>query len=105
MLLLDRLRPWLAHAFHRSPLVDVRSEVYDLLGTQGAPVLIISGQMILTTDAAAVFQSAGLEHILEILAGDRGDYTRSLPVRNRLPLSILELVRRIVGAANGGSSK
>jgi hypothetical protein len=39
---LDRLRPWLAHAFRQSPLGDVRSEVQDPLRTQAAPVL--SGQ-------------------------------------------------------------
>ncbi len=100
---LDPLRPWLGHAFRSSPLENVSKEVEPSFCTQAPPVL--SGQMILTTKARTVFQSAGLEHVFEIIAGDRADYSRSSLSRSPLPPPILELVRRIVGAANGGPAK
>ncbi len=96
---LDRLRPWLAHAFRLAPSGDAAPESQDPLGTAGVPVL--SGEMNLTSDAKVIFQTAGLEHLLIILAGEPGNYTRHVPVRDRLPAPVLKLVRRIVGAANG----
>ncbi len=54
---LDRLRPWLAHAFRPQASGDATSEDEELAGVAGAPVR--SGQMILTSDANVVFQTAG----------------------------------------------
>ena len=99
---LDRLRPWLAHAFRPQASSDAPSEDDELAGLAGAPVR--SGQMILTSDANVVFQTAGLEQLLRILAGDPGNYTRYVPVHDRLPAPILKLLRRIAGAASGTSN-
>jgi DNA-binding CsgD family transcriptional regulator len=100
---LDPLRPWIGHAFRRPAADNMCEEVEQRLCTQAGPVL--SGQLILTKEAAIVFQSAGLEHVFEIVAGDMGNYTRRIPLRDRLPAPILELVRRIVGASNGSAAK
>jgi len=99
---LDRLRPWLAHALRPQASGDAPSEDQDLAGMAGARVL--SGQIILTSDAKVMFQTPSLEHLLRILAGEPGNYTRYVPVRDRLPSPILQLLRRITGAANGTSS-
>ncbi len=99
---LDPLRPWLGHAFRRSAHTNACNEVEPSLCTQATPVL--SGQIILTTEAAIVFQSAGLEHVFEIVTGTRAAPGRPWS-RNPLPPPILELVRRIAGAANGGATK
>jgi DNA-binding CsgD family transcriptional regulator len=96
---LDRLRPWLAHAFHRAPLPDGRAKDQDSLAAAGGAVL--SGQIVLTTDAKVVFQTASLELLLRILSGAPANYTRYVPVRDKLPAPILKLHQRIVGAANG----
>ncbi|MGH6837770.1 MAG: helix-turn-helix transcriptional regulator [Methylocella sp.] len=99
---LDRLRPWLAHALHRPASGDSRPEDQDLAGMAGAPVL--SGQVILTPDAKVVFQTAGLEFLLRILARVPADCTRYVPVLDSVPAPILELLRCIGGAANGTSN-
>ena len=52
---LDRLRPWLAHAFRRSNSRNARQEDEAPISTAGAPVR--SGQMILTSDGRIVFQT------------------------------------------------
>lgn len=59
--------------------------------------------MILTADANIVFQTVGLEQLLRILAGAPGNYTRYVPVQDRLPAPILKLLRQIAGAASGTS--
>jgi hypothetical protein len=59
--------------------------------------------MIMTLGGRIVFQTDGLELWLRILAGEPANYTQHLPPRDKLPASILELHRRIVGAANGAS--
>ena len=99
---LDRLRPWLAHAFRPQPSGDPHSEDEEPAGLAGAPVR--SGEMILTSDANVVFQTTSLEQLLGILAGKPGNYTRYVPVHDRLPAPILKLLRRICGAANGPSN-
>jgi len=99
---LDRLRPWLAHAFRRSNSGNAGQEDEASISTAGAPVQ--SGQLIMTADAKLVFQTPGLEHLLRILAGEPGNYTRYAPVSNRLPSPILKLVRQLSGAANGTSN-
>jgi hypothetical protein len=99
---LDRLRPWLAHAFRRAPPDDACPDDQGLAGTKGTPVL--SGQMILTSEAKLIFQTAGLEYLLRILpAGESVDLTRYIPAREGLPAPILKLLRSIVGAADGAS--
>ena len=60
-----------------------------------------SNQLILTADAKVMFQTPGLEHLLRILAGELGNYTRCVPVRATLPSPVLKLYRRVVDAANG----
>ena len=47
-----------------------------------------------------MFQTPGLEHLLRILAGELGNYTGYLPVRDT-PSPVLKLYRRVVDAANG----
>ncbi|MCI0468357.1 MAG: hypothetical protein L0Y57_15375 [Beijerinckiaceae bacterium] len=98
---LDRVRPWLAHAF-RCHWSDKEPQDQHLVAVAGAPME--SGQMILTSDEVVVFQTSGLEHLLGILAGEPGNYTRHVPVRAALPASILKLLQRITGAANGASN-
>jgi DNA-binding CsgD family transcriptional regulator len=99
---LDRLRPWLAHAFRRVPSSNARQEDQDVARVAGAPVL--SGQMILTPGATVVFQTPSLEHLLIILAGEPGNYTRYVPPSDTLPAPILKLLRSIIGATNGDSN-
>jgi DNA-binding CsgD family transcriptional regulator len=99
---LDRLRPWLAHAFRPQASGDAAPEDDELAGLAGAPVR--SGQMILTSDANVVFQTAGIESLLRILSREPSDYTRYNPVSDRLPASVLKLLRQITGAANGTSN-
>jgi hypothetical protein len=59
---LDRLRPWLAHAFRQSPSGNARQEDEAPISTAGPTVL--SGQMILAPDARVVFKTNGLEFLL-----------------------------------------
>jgi hypothetical protein len=99
---LDRLRPWLAHAFRRFTSADVHQRDEALISITGPTVL--SGQLIVTSDARLVHQTAGLEHLLRMLAGERGDYTRYVPVSDSLPAPVLNLLRKITGAANGTSN-
>ncbi len=96
---LDPLRPWLAHAFCRAPLPGARTKDQDSLAAAGAPVL--SGQIVLTADAKVIFQTESLEFFLRILTAESANYTRYVPVSDKLPASILILHQRIVGAANG----
>jgi DNA-binding CsgD family transcriptional regulator len=63
----------------------------------------MSGQLVLTSDATIVFQTPGLEHLLRILAREPGDFTRHVPLRDRLPAPILKLLLRLTDAANGSS--
>jgi hypothetical protein len=50
---LDRLRPWLAHAF-RTPLSDTPLMNGNMFGAAAAPLLI--GQMIVTPASKIIFQ-------------------------------------------------
>ncbi len=59
---LDRLRPWLAHAFRPSPLGGSSAENEDPLATAGAPVA--SGEIILRSGGEVVFQTSGVEFLL-----------------------------------------
>jgi hypothetical protein len=97
---LDRLRPWLGHAFRRPASGDARLED----GARIAGPTVLSGQMILAPDARVVFQTNGLEFLLRILAGEPGNYNRYVPVRDSVPAPILKLLRQITGAANGTSN-
>jgi DNA-binding CsgD family transcriptional regulator len=99
---LDRLRPWLAHAFRRPLSGNMHQEDQALIVTAGPTVL--SGQMIVSSDARLVHQTSGLELLLRILAGEPGNYTRYVPARDRLPAPVLKLIRQIIGAANGASN-
>jgi DNA-binding CsgD family transcriptional regulator len=99
---LDRLRPWLAHAFRRSNSGVAPQEDEVPIGTVGAPVR--SGQMILTAGAKLVYETASLESLRRILMGEPSNYTRFLPVSDSLPAPVLKLIRQITGAANGTSN-
>jgi DNA-binding CsgD family transcriptional regulator len=99
---LDRLRPWLAHAFRRPLSCNVHQEDQAPIVTAGPTVL--SGQLIVSSDARLVHQTSGLELLLRILAGEPGNYTRYVPVRDRLPVPVLKLLRQITGATNGTSN-
>jgi hypothetical protein len=98
---LDRLRPWLAHAFRRSNSGNACQEDDAPISTAGAPVR--SGLMILTADAKRVFQTPGLEQWLKILMGKPVNYTRYEPISDSLPAPVLKLIRQITGAASGTS--
>ncbi|MGA7384820.1 MAG: hypothetical protein WBW81_09090 [Methylocella sp.] len=102
--LLDRIRPWLAHAFRRSPSERSRQEDEDEapIGIAGASVL--SGHMVLTSDGRIVYQTSGLEPLLRILTGEPSNYTRFVPVSDRLPAPVLKILRQITGATNGTSN-
>ncbi len=65
---------------------------------------MLSGQAIVTPDARLLHQTAGLEHLLRILAGEPRNYTRYVPAHDRLPAPVLKLLRQITGAANGSSN-
>jgi hypothetical protein len=99
---LDRLRPWLAHAFRRRSFGGVVHQDQTQTGMAGPPVL--SGQLIVTADAMLVYKSRGLELLLRILSGESADCMRPRPARDRLPAPILKLLRQIAGAANGASN-
>jgi hypothetical protein len=99
---LDRLRPWLAHAFRRRPVDSTSQEDEPLIGAAGP--IVLSGQVILNADARLLYQTASLEFLLRILAGEPGNYTRHVSIRDSLPAPVLNLVRRITGAANGSSN-
>jgi hypothetical protein len=94
---LDRLRPWLAHAFRGSASGDVHLEDQAPLGMAGPTVM--SGQLIVTADARLAHQTVGLEHLLRIFAGEPDNYTRHVPVSDKLPAPVLKLIRQITGAA------
>jgi DNA-binding CsgD family transcriptional regulator len=99
---LDRLRPWLAYAFRRRPTDNQILEDEAPISTAGPTLL--NGQLILTAEAELVYQSGGIDFLLLILAGEPGNYTRYVPVRDRLPAPVLKLVRQITGAASGTSN-
>jgi hypothetical protein len=99
---LDRLRPWLAHAFRRPLSGNVRHEDQVPIATAGATLL--SGQLIVSSDARLIYQTGGLELLLRILAGEPADYRRTRTVRDRLPSPILKLLQQITGAASGTSN-
>ncbi|MGC2350564.1 MAG: hypothetical protein WA553_12075 [Methylocella sp.] len=96
---LDRLRPWLAHAFRRPLSCSLHQEDQAPIGTVGPTVL--SGQLIVNSDARLVHHTSGLEHLLIILMGEPVNYTRYVPVRDRLPPPVLKLLQLITGATNG----
>jgi DNA-binding CsgD family transcriptional regulator len=100
--LLDRIRPWLAHAFRRSNSPNARDRDEAPIATAGATVL--SGQVVLTSDGRVVYQTSGVEVLLRILTGEPSNYTRYVPVSDSLPASVLKILRQITGAANGTSN-
>jgi DNA-binding CsgD family transcriptional regulator len=99
---LDRLRPWLAHAFRRPNSGNARQGDEAPISAAGPTVL--SGQLILAPEARPVYQTSGLEFLLRILEGVPANLMRHVPVRDSLPAPVLKLVRQITGAANGTSS-
>jgi DNA-binding CsgD family transcriptional regulator len=99
---LDQLRPWLVHAFRRSPSGDARQQDEALISAAGPTLL--SGQAIVTPDARLLHQTTSVVHLLRILEGEPGNYTRYMPTHDRLPAPILKLLQRITAAANGTSN-
>jgi DNA-binding CsgD family transcriptional regulator len=100
---LDHLRPWLAHAF-RSQMPDA-VETGDPTPPSSAAAPARSGQMILQTDTTVIWQTPSVEFLLRILAGEPSNYLRPLRRRDALPAPILNLVQRLIGAANGSLCK
>lgn len=99
---LDRLRPWLAHAFRRTPGDNKPSPELESTATVGAPVA--SGEMVLAPDGKILFQTCGLEYLLRrVLEGERGNHTRHVPHHDRLPSPVQKLIGRLLGSANGTS--
>jgi hypothetical protein len=101
--ILDRLRPWLAHALRPRQAGEVEFDCDDDAGTLGAPAR--SGHMILTPGGKLVFESPGLEFLRRILAGEPSNYMRPLPARDWLLPPVQRLVSRLVDAANGAPSE
>ena len=99
---LDPLRPWLAHAFRRSTSAGVRQR--DEVPISQAGPKVLSGQLIVTSEARLIHRTAGLEHLLIILTGEPLNPTRYVPACDTLPAPILKLLRQIAGAANGTSN-
>lgn len=100
---LDQLRPWLAHALRpqRSDRIALNEE--EPFAKPGAPVA--SAQLILTPEAKLVFQTPGIEFLIRILGGEQNNYTRYVPIREKLPSPIKKLVQNIVGSVNGTSNE
>ncbi len=98
---LDRLRPWLAHAFRRSNSCSSWQDDEATISTAGSTVL--SGELIATADAKLVYQTAGLQLLLRILTGVPLVFTRYVPIRDELPAPVRKLLRQITGATNGTS--
>jgi DNA-binding CsgD family transcriptional regulator len=98
---LDPLRPWLGHALRGRPNVVEAAEDRDLWRTAGAPVL--SGQMIFTAEEKILFQTANVEQLLLVLAGEPGDFTRHVLPRDTPCAPILRLLKRLNGAVQGES--
>jgi hypothetical protein len=94
---LDRLRPWLGHAFRPHRSGDTRLEGQGLAGIAGTPVH--TEQMVLTAGAKVLFQTPGLEFLLTIIAREPTNYTSYLSIRDSLPAPILKLLRRLHDAA------
>jgi DNA-binding CsgD family transcriptional regulator len=99
---LDGLRPWLAHAFRRSPARDSRQEDEPPIAAAGATVL--SGQVVLRSDGTIVYETSGVGLLFRILTGEPSNYTRYVPVSDRLPAPLLKILWQITGAANGTSN-
>jgi DNA-binding CsgD family transcriptional regulator len=99
---LDRLRPWLAHAFRRPACGKAHQEDEAPISTAAPAVL--SGQLIVTADARLVYQTSGLEFLLRILEGAPAIHTRYVPVRESLSAPVLKLIQQITGAVNGTSN-
>jgi DNA-binding CsgD family transcriptional regulator len=59
------------------------------------------GEIVLTAEGKAVFQTRGIEPLLGILAGDPSDYTRRAGARDGIPAQVLKVLQRIIGAASG----
>ena len=54
----------------------------------------MSGQVVLTSDWRIVYQTSGLELLLRILTGEPSNYTRYVPVSDRLPAPLLKFSGR-----------
>ncbi len=99
---LERVRPWLAHAFRRAPQTNAPS-IPELSAAVGSPVA--SGEMLLAPDGRMLFQTCGLDYLLRrVLEGERGNHTHHVPSHDRLPPQVQRLIGRLVGSAHGTSS-
>lgn len=98
---LDRLRPWLAHAFRRS-LSNRATQEGEFARAAGRPLL--NGQIILASDATVVLQTKEIPLLLAYLDA-RGIEERFNRFSGAyLPSPVLKLVQRLIGAANGSSA-
>ena len=99
---LDRVRPWLAHAFRQSPSGQAYQEEETPISATGSTLL--NGQLIITPDGKLVYNTTGIEHLLRMFAGEPGNYTRYVPASDTVPAPVLKLLRQITGPANGTSN-
>jgi DNA-binding CsgD family transcriptional regulator len=97
----DRLRPWLSHAFREAltggaPLCDDSETV--------AVTPMLRGQMIVTADEKAVFQSSEAELLLAWMDHRTIEARCRNSGRCQLPAPVLKFLRELIGAANGSSA-
>jgi DNA-binding CsgD family transcriptional regulator len=97
---LDRLRPWLAHAFRWSLPHGVTRED-DFATVAGRPVL--SGQMVLASDATVILQTKEIPLLLAYIDARRIEERFRPSGGDCLPAPVLSLVQQLIGAANGSS--
>jgi DNA-binding CsgD family transcriptional regulator len=60
--------------------------------------------VVLTSEGTIVYETSGVELLLRILTGEPSNYTRYVPVSDRLPPPLLKIFWQITGAANGTSN-
>jgi DNA-binding CsgD family transcriptional regulator len=101
---LDRLRPWIAHAFRQPATDNAWQEDEAFTNTSGR--IVRMGQLIVTPDARLLHQTAGVEFLLRILGGEPTVSMRNVPMpaRDELPAPVRKLLQQIIGAANGTSN-
>jgi hypothetical protein len=78
---LDRLRPWIAHAFRQPATDNAWQEDEAFTNTSGR--IVRMGQLIVTPDARLLHQTAGVEFLLRILGGEPTVSMRNVPMPAR----------------------
>jgi DNA-binding CsgD family transcriptional regulator len=100
---LDRLRPWLGHAFRPTQSNSRAVNSKNLF----VSTTILKGQMILTSDAKLLFQSPEMDFLRQVLDGIKYvSYDNRISrfrwaTPREIPLQVQKLVNRLLDAANG----